>query len=163
MRQLAPPRGEGLWERLRWMYRRPVVYEVAAPYRATVTVMGRRVTLLLPRGFRTDLASTPRPAWLFGFRPDAPALLVPALWHDWYYRHGYYLRSDGARWAAGRGRHFADREFASQVRRMTGLWFPALVVWAALRVFGGFAWRNNEPFRAAGGRRALRGEYDNIR
>ena len=160
LRQMAPDvQGEGLLARLRAMYRRPVVYEVAENYRCFVTIAGRRELLLLPAGFRTDLASTPRISWALGFRPDSPALLLPGLWHDWYYRFGYYLGDGDRPLYRGRGRAFADREFAMQVCRRCGLFGPAIVARLALWVGGWPAWRVNEKWRKAPYRQALQGEY----
>lgn len=160
LRQIQHPmHRRGLWARLKAMYRQPVVYEVAEEYSVSASLGGRRYVIGLPAGFRSDLASTPRLAWLFGLRPDAPALLLPCLLHDFYYRHGYYATHDGGRLCEGYGQAFADRVLADQVYRMSGLHVPAMVVRLALWLFGWLAWRHNARYRRIGGLTALRGDY----
>lgn len=167
LRQLPRDTDRPLRHRLRG-WREPVVYELAEPYAITVQCPGGHCRrLALPAGFRSDLASAPRIAWLFGFRPDG-LLAVPGLFHDWYYRHGHVLTDvvyGDFRWAelVGDGtRLWGDRLFRCLVRQIGGLWFPAWAGYLALRVFGWFAWRHNAKYRraAARGEMQLKGDYD---
>lgn len=166
LRQLPRDTDRPLWRRLLW-WREPVVYELAEPYGIPVRCPdGTWRRIVLPVGFRSDLASAPRVAWLFGFRPDG-LLAVPGLYHDWYYRHGCVLTGvvyGDFRWAepAGDGtRLWGDRLFRALVRQIGGLWVPAWAGYAALRLFGWAAWRHNERYRRAAARGAmqLQGDY----
>jgi hypothetical protein len=40
---------------------------------------------IIPKGFKTDLASIPRPIWSF-MSPAHSALMAPSIVHDWFYR-----------------------------------------------------------------------------
>ena len=100
LRQVRPNLGNAtLWRRLRAYWREPVVYELAEACEVELPgIVGyddAGKIVLLPRGFRCDLASTPRLAWLCGLRPDAPGLLLPGIVHDFYYRYGYFLSPSG--------------------------------------------------------------------
>lgn len=158
------------WRRLLGWWRAPVVYELVEDYIYTARFEGAYVHLFLPRGFRSDLASSPRISWLFGFRPDG-LLLAPGLAHDWYYRHGSVecrvaVEYAPGRWSAPVGdgsRAWGDRLFLTIARQVSGLRLPALAAWAALRLFGGPAWRANEKYRRAyaeTGQFQLHGDYD---
>lgn len=155
LRQLPRDPDRPLAERLR-QWRAPVVYELAEDYTLAARVCGRWLHLYLPAGFRTDLASTPRLSWLFGGRPDG-LLLIPGLYHDWYYRHGTVETRVGMQYSPGRWsvpagdctRAWGDKLFRDLAQEIGGLRLPAYAAWAALRAFGGIAWRANEPYRRA--------------
>lgn len=161
LRQLPRDPDRSLWRRLLQM-REPVVYELVEDYEYATS---EQAPLFVPAGFRTDLASTPRLSWLCGFRPDGP-LLIPGLFHDWFYRHGslLYRMNDGEVRSGYRGdRSRGDRYFRNMARRVTGLAGPAWAAWAALRLFGWAAWRANEKYRRAyaeTGQFQLHGDYD---
>ncbi len=53
-------------------------------------VNGDPWTLRIPAGFETDYATTPRCLWWW-LPPDGP-WMVPAIGHDWLYRHGRMTR-----------------------------------------------------------------------
>lgn len=146
MRQVhRDPEQIPLWRRLLW-WRAPVVYELAEPYEYVTWIDGKPVGLYMPAGFRSDLASTPRLSWLFGFRPDG--ILVLAAWyHDWYYRHGFFLGPACNRIFVGRGKRFADRVLARIVSETGGVRMPGDMAMAALTLFGWFAWRHNQQYR----------------
>ena len=108
--------------------------------RRTARFEGAYIHLFLPRGFRSDLASSPRISWLFGFRPDG-LLLAPGLAHDWYYRHGSVecrvaVEYAPGRWSAPVGdgsRAWGDRLFLTIARQVSGLRLPALAAWISRR------------------------------
>ena len=168
LRQLPRDPDRSLWRRLLQM-REPVVYELVEDYTYTARIWGTWTHMWLPRGFRSDLASTPRLSWLFGFRPDG-LMMIPGLYHDWYYRHGSIearvaVEYEPGRWTIPFGfstRRGGDRLFLQVAMQASGLRLPAYAAWAALRLFGGIAWRRNEKYRRAyaeTGKFQLHGDY----
>jgi len=78
-------------------------------------------------GFRFDLASVPRAFWSI-IAPFSLGLSAPLL-HDHGYRH---------HWA---DRRTVDRMFRD-IQQLEGVgWVRRWITWAAVRLFGGFAWR----------------------
>lgn len=45
---------------------------------------GKRATIIIEKGFKTDLASVPRPLWWF-IAPTDWGILCPAIMHDYFY------------------------------------------------------------------------------
>ena len=164
MRQLPRDTDRPRWRRFLGLWA-PVVYELAEDYtHATTLWTGERVILFIPAGFRSDLASTPRISWLFGYRPDG-LLLVPGLFHDFFYRHGFVVDVAGPGRRHIRGsKAFGDRLLAHLTDEVSGLRLPGLVAWIALALFGRPAWRKNDKYRRAyraSGTYQLQGDYDN--
>lgn len=150
LRQLPRDSDRTFWRRLLW-WTEPVIYELVEDYIYSTTLWtGQRVILFIPAGFRTDLASTPRSSWLFGYRPDG-ILLVPGLFHDWFYRHGFVVDVGvpGHRHIGHGDKAFGDRLLAHLAREISGLRLPGLVAWIALTLFGWPAWRHNKKHRDA--------------
>ena len=146
VRQVRPdPEGLPLWWRL-LQFRAPVVYELVEPYTWRTTIRGHDVALCLPAGFRSDLASTPRFSWLFGFRPDG-VLMLAAWYHDFYYRHGFFLGPCHNRLFEGRGKRFADETLAQLAAETCGARAPGRIAQAALAAFGWPAWWGNSKYR----------------
>lgn len=149
---------EGPWWRRVWGWcRAEAVYEVAENFILDIQIHPNVLPyrLCLPRGFRSDLASTPRISWLFGFRPDNPALCLAGLFHDYYYRHGGYF----SRWwpddhegecvhgFRSGGKRFADWVFCRMVAELACVKTPGYLAFAALSLFGWPAWRANAKYR----------------
>lgn len=166
------------WRRALCWWRTPVVYEVAEDFDLYIRPEphGRAVWLRLPRGFRSDLASTPRISWLFGFRPDNPALCLAGLYHDFFYRFGWHMELVENQKDAylhdriTRGKLYGDRMFCRMVAEFAHVKMPGYLAFAALSLFGWPAWQANAKYRAmavdAENRRknplftaALRGDY----
>ena len=143
-------------------WREPVVYELVEHYVYPTWIDGVPRRILLPAGFRTDLASTPSVSWIFGFRPDG-VLLVPGLIHDWYYRHGYLLTSRHMTICRGRGKLWADRLLAQVTAQVAGVKTPGTLALLALALCGWPAWWSNARYRDAAertGKVQLKGDYD---
>ncbi len=92
--------------------------------------------LLIPKGFRCDLASIPRPLRIIpGFGREELGVSAPVL-HDWSYRHGGCL-PEGIRLTRRR----TDQLFLILMRCDTVGRIRAHVAWAAVRLFGWLAFR----------------------
>lgn len=148
MRQVLRDPDTSLWRRLTRLHE-PVIYEIAEPYAYETIVAGVRLPLLLPAGFRSDLASTPRLTWIFGFRPDG-VLCLPGWYHDFYYRHGFYLAerlSGPVRIGMGLGKTFADQLLAQMTTELAGIRLPGCIARLALTLGGWPAWWRNQQYR----------------
>lgn len=165
LRQLPRDPDRPLRQRL-WWWREPVVYEVVEEYGYTLRDLdGTFWPLTIPAGFRSDLASAPRMLWALGFRPDG-MMLVPGLFHDFAYRHGYVLCGLDEHLRVCRldvsTKRRADMMLALLAARVSGLFLPALAAFAALTLFGWPAWWANAKYRRAAretGKHQLHGEY----
>ena len=126
----------------------PVIYEIQdyPGYTYTTRIEGRQADLLLPHGFRTDGASSPPFSWIFGFRPDG-VLTIGGYYHDFYYRHGFFLNPDGNRIFAGSGKAFADRLLAQITAEVAGVQAPGRIAQTALALAGWPAWWGGKKYR----------------
>lgn len=84
----------------------------------------------VPRGFRFDGASIPRFLWWWN-QPSGIAFPA-AIVHDFHYSHQPVPRK------------FADRSFYWNLIGIGVRTTAAWLMWAAVRVFGGKAWRNHK-------------------
>lgn len=156
---------EGPWWRRALWWLDPVVYEVAEDFDfpVEITPLSLTVNLVLPAGFRCDLASTPRLSWLFGFRPDG-LLLLPGLYHDFWYRHGFIMfRHNGVLYRVYGGKSGADGFFLHLLLAVGCPRLSALAAFFALRLFGRPAWWANAKYREEAARQTdklqLHGDY----
>lgn len=94
-------------------------------------------TVVIPAGFRFDLASVPRILWWL-VAPFHLSIAAPLV-HDWLYRRGGWLIPGGARVA----RSDADRVFRDLMRQYGVNPVVAFLAWVVVRVFGWVAWRRN--------------------
>jgi hypothetical protein len=81
--------------------------------------------LTIPAGFDTDLASIPRPLWVF-MSPAYSAFIAPSILHDYLYRDKTWLNR----------RQVDDIFYQALVDQGLGRW-TAWKMWAAVRIFGG--------------------------
>jgi hypothetical protein len=143
------------WRRLLDWWMKPVVYEVAEPFFFESTSLdGTTFRLYMPAGFRSDLASTPRLTWLLGYRPDG-FLLIPGLFHDFWYRHGYVVavreneKGQDEVVLLGASKARADRLLMHLAHEIGGLHLPGHMAYWALTLFGWPAWWGNAKHREA--------------
>jgi len=93
-------------------------------------------TVTVPKGFRCDLASIPRPLRIIpGFGREELGVSGPVL-HDWSFRHGGQLPE-----GICLSRRRTDRLFRTLMRCDGVGRVRAGMAWAATRLFGCFAWR----------------------
>lgn len=95
----------------------------------------------VPKGFVTDFASVPRPFWSI-FPPDGKYAYAAVL-HDWLY------------WTQDQSKEAADMIFRSAMDDLTITDSQAKVLYQAVNIFGGSAWRKNAELKKAGEKRVL--------
>ena len=105
--------------------------------------------LILPKGFRFDGASIPKPLW--ALLSPVGLLLIPGLLHDYGYTYNqiWKLGNDGCpvAYQKGAGKDYWDRLFKDVGNESNGLWLLNLIAWAAIRMGGRERWnehRENE-------------------
>lgn len=132
-------RGRNVFRRMKaWLWDARM-YEVVEDYSYKPK---DHVRLTIPKGFKTDFASSPRLFWLLGMAPTG-ILLVPSLFHDFGYQNDYYLSkhdSDYTRVYDGVGKNFHDRlmrQISAEVNEMLS---PGWLSYIALSVGGWPAW-----------------------
>ncbi|MDR3089853.1 MAG: DUF1353 domain-containing protein [Desulfobulbaceae bacterium] len=150
-------REQGLFTRIKnWLWS-PRVWELQANYRlywlgADVPVEFLGQIWVLPKGFRTDFASSPRLFWPFGMDPQG-ILLIPSLFHDFGYRHGFFMAEDNPNlgayvvWA-GQDQTFFDDALMAISKKVNGMAAPGLLAKAALAVGGWLSWKEAGKYRA---------------
>jgi hypothetical protein len=96
----------------------------------------------VPRGFVTDLASVPSYLWAILQRTGRYG--NAAIYHDWLY------------WEQSCPREVADRVFDRAMHDMGVDPMTRRLMWAGVRVFGGYYWDETTKSKAAGERRVLK-------
>lgn len=94
----------------------------------TVELLG--ILVRIPCGYVCDLASVPAFAWASTYPPSHPLVALAALVHDWLYQSHECTRSQ------------ADAVFHELLILGDCSRWRAWLMWAAVRVFGGPAWRH---------------------
>ena len=100
------------------------------------------VELVIPKGFRFDGASIPRPFW--ALLSPVGLLLIPGLLHDYGYRYDqiWEVGPDGKAKAykknAGKG--FWDTLFKDTGKEINGFFLINLIAWIAVAAAGSSSW-----------------------
>lgn len=102
-----------------------VEYRLCESWRIMIAGLG---DLRIHSGYRTDGASIPRLFWRLIGHPYLPSYLAPALAHDALYQ------------AELADRRECDRTLYVQLLRNGVGRLPAWIIWAAVRLGGGFVW-----------------------
>jgi len=118
------------------------------------------VEVVIPKGFRFDGASIPRPFW--NLLSPIGLLLVPGLIHDYGYRHDqlWVINDEGkvVAWKKGAGKDFWDQVFLNVGKQVNGFGLIDKLAWFALKVGGQGSWgsnrERNEPISKPTVRRA---------
>ena len=117
-------------------------------WRADNPIDGDCTYVCVPKGFVTDLASTPRIFWnLF---PPAAAYSYPAIIHDYLY------------WFQPCSRRAADNVFRIAMKELGVSSAKAFTVFGAVRAAGFAAWQHNFDDRSSGRRRVLKQMPDDM-
>lgn len=85
--------------------------------------------VIVPYGFKTDLASIPRILWPL-LAPQYSAFVAPAILHDYLYQCG----SENRKWA--------DEVFYSSLKAEGVSSYTAMKFYLAVRIFGAFHYQN---------------------
>lgn len=146
-----PTKSQPLWVRIwrwiTWVRRWSLVndwhYEMVDPESKEGD---RRLHVIIPKEFRFDGASIPRPLW--GLLSPIGLLLVPGLLHDYAYRYDYLWVQDQTtgeiyRFREGAGQKYWDKLFREVGTDVNGMAIIDMLAWAALAAFGSFAWKKN--------------------
>ena len=102
--------------------------------------------IILPKGFRFDGASIPRPLWAL-LNPSG-LLLIPGLIHDYGYRYQQLWKVDRAAstvspYKEEQKKTYWDRLFLDVGKQVNGTRIINLAAFLAVYLFGYGAWRNN--------------------
>ncbi len=102
--------------------------------------------IILPKGFRFDGASIPRPLWAF-LNPSG-LLLVPGLIHDYGYRYKQLWKIDKARntvspYKEGQKKTAWDQLLLDVGKQVNGTRIINLAAFLAVYLLGYFAWRKS--------------------
>lgn len=107
-------------------------------------------TIIIPRGFVFDGASTPKFMW--GFLEPTGVLLIQGLVHDFGYRYDYLwsINHNGKFYKiqVGAGKKYFDDLFMQIGRDVNELVLTGYLAWLSLKAFGGIAWRSNRKLNA---------------
>lgn len=98
--------------------------------------------LVIPKGFRFDGASIPRPFWAI-LNPIG-VLLIPGLLHDYGYKYDqiWQVSPDGGAIAYKKkaGKDFWDNLFKNVGKQVNGFFLINVIAWVAVAVGGSGAW-----------------------
>ena len=138
-----PTRGRSLLMRIVVWIQQVRTWEVVENWEYTLPTDNTRI--VIPRGFRFDGASIPRPLWAI-LNPIG-LLMIPGLIHDYGYRYRqlWKVEDDGtvSRYEREGNKATWDGLFRKTGRAVNGMSFINFAAWLAV-YFGGFgAWRSN--------------------
>lgn len=105
--------------------------------------LSKEVTLVIPKGFRFDGASIPRPFW--AILSPIGLLLIPGLLHDYGYKYDQLWETspDGLiPYKKGAGKDFWDKLFKDVGEKVNGVFLVNAIAWLAV-AFGGSGTFNN--------------------
>jgi len=130
-----PTKGKSFWGKIKaWLFtsRKWMLVE---DYLLYVTFL--HMELKVPAGFIFDGASIPRLFW--NLLIPTGILLIPAIFHDYAYRH-HHLLSDSGKVVYKKDRKFFDKMFLEISYQVNGIRTTDKVAWYLLRLFGGKAY-----------------------
>lgn len=114
-----------------------MAFALAEDFSKEITFNGELITVVVPKGMRTDLASIPRPLWNliapFGRYEEAAVL------HDFLYQHGGLLFGLPKKL----NRKEADALFKQVMLADDVNKRKAWLMWASVRIFGRKFWLKN--------------------
>jgi hypothetical protein len=93
-------------------------------------VLHNGAEIIIPKGFKTDLSSTPK--FLWGLLPPYGDFLLSAIVHDWLYVSDYQRKKIGSK----RAREFADKEMYLIASELHDNKVDNWLRWKGVRLFG---------------------------
>ncbi len=93
----------------------------------------------IPKGFRLDLTSVPRPLWTTLGITQRGMQDAAAGMHDWLYSQGGQTTRDGLPFTYNR--RFADKLFRDMMYELHLVKWHVWVLYIGVRVFGIFSWK----------------------
>ena len=101
--------------------------------------------IIVPKGFITDLASVPWPASMF--IPKSGKFNSAAVLHDYLYSIlGEIVEPNNIK---KRLRKECDSIFIESMKVLGVRWFKCKIMYRAVRLFGGFVWKNRKQEKEA--------------
>jgi hypothetical protein len=98
-------------------------------------------TLLIPKGFIFDAASTPN--FLWPILPPTGILLLASIFHDWGYKYNCFLNKDCKIIHENAGQCFFDEQLRKISVYVNEEHVMEDVSWLALSIFGFIAWNKH--------------------
>lgn len=105
------------------------LWELFTPFEYHVGSFPSKDVIVVPVGFKTDLASTPRATWIV--MPPDGRYAASAVVHDW----GYHTQT--------RSRLEVDRIFLEGMTVLGVPWWKRRIMYSAVRTFGFLPWNNH--------------------
>jgi len=103
------------------------------------------VELVIPKGFRFDGASIPRPFWAI-LNPIG-LLLIPGLLHDYGYKYNqiWQMTPNGeiTPYMKGEGKEYWDNLFKKVGKEVNGFFLVNFIAWLAVALGGSGAWNGH--------------------
>ena len=142
-------KGRPWWQQIKtWLFE-PKIWVLVRDW---PIVLRDGTRIVIPEGFRLDLASVPRVFW--SLLVPTGLLMVQGIIHDYGYRYGQLPQDNGigeiVRYCPpGAGKDYWDQLFREIGEDINGM--PALdaVAWAMVKVGGQSAWDNHRSTRLA--------------
>lgn len=108
--------------------------------------MKDKTVLIVPKGFKFDGASIPRPLW--PLLSPTGLFLIPGLFHDYAYRHDKLhtlnpVTGDKVPFQSGAGRLYWDNLFFKLAVQVNGLWTVSALAWLAVVCGGIGPWNSH--------------------
>lgn len=120
-------------------------WELQRNWHYLLNMDGATFEIVIPKGFRFDGASIPRPFW--AFLSPVGLLLVPGLIHDYAYRHDqlWQLNESGevVPFREKAGKDFWDALFLAVGKDVNGFFLVDWIAWLGVRIGGRGAWNRN--------------------
>ncbi len=116
-----------------------------------------RTEIVLPKGFRFDGASIPRPFW--AILSPIGLLLIPGLIHDYGYKYDQlWMKGENneiLEFKKGKGKSYWDKLFLEVGKQVNGFAPIDRIAWLGVVLGGGGAWKKHRNTNATPQRPAL--------
>ena len=101
--------------------------------------------IVIPKGFRFDGASIPRPFW--AILSPTGLLLIPGLIHDYGYKHNHIWKrgkdNKVSKYKQGAGKSYWDKLFLEVGKQVNGFTVVDFIAWLGIVISGHVIWRKH--------------------